>query len=126
VRESPSSNPEQPSASDLPTTIEGKNMAKLIVGNSMGLALLAAVGVSAKNVLQVALDMGRDKATSLVITRALEVDDIAKLTGELQRIIDAPEFRERVWTADQAARPGNEALRERLRGDGGAPTGSGS
>jgi uncharacterized protein YecE (DUF72 family) len=64
--------------------------------------------------------MHRDRPTSLVIMRALEVDDIAKLSDELQRIINAPEFRERVWTADQAARPGNEALRERLREGGGA------
>jgi hypothetical protein len=93
-------------------------MSKLIIGNSMGRALLAAVGISEKNVLEVALDMGNEKPTSLVITRVLEVDDVAKLSGELQRIINAAEFRERVWTADKSAEADNDALRERLRGAG--------
>lgn len=124
MRKGHTTHPKQLAAADLPITGKGKHVAKLIMGNSMGRALLAAVGISEKNVLQVALDMGRDTMTSLVITRALEVDDVAKLSDELQRIINAAEIRERIWTADQCSQSGNAELRERLREGTTAPAGT--
>jgi hypothetical protein len=61
-------------------------MGPIATGNEVALAMLKAVGVDSRGVLKVQLNTERGEVASLTIVRALDAEDMARLSKQLEAL----------------------------------------